>query len=166
LRDISFQLKAKLLLKGFKSKLKHQKLKLTKAENALRSIIDFIPKERKRVKGQIQTAIEQLLLPLLEKLRSGVLNDTGSINLLENTIKKFTAVYGGEMANQLFQLTHKELAICNMIQQGFSSKDIASNLHLSTRTVENHRNSIRRKLGISRQHINLSGYLRKMAAKV
>ncbi|MBS1597199.1 MAG: response regulator transcription factor [Bacteroidetes bacterium] len=43
-------------------------------------------------------------------------------------------------------LTEREMQIINLIKQGFSSKEIASNLEISLKTVEVHRHNILKKL--------------------
>ena len=45
-------------------------------------------------------------------------------------------------------LTDRELEIFRMIGQGISSSAIANTLHLSTHTIDTHRENIKRKLGV------------------
>ncbi len=45
-------------------------------------------------------------------------------------------------------LTDRELSIFRMIGKGMSTREIAEDLHLSVKTVEKHRENIKRKLGI------------------
>lgn len=47
------------------------------------------------------------------------------------------------------KLTRRELEIANLITDGLLNKEIAYKLNISVRTVENHRNSIYHKLGVS-----------------
>lgn len=53
---------------------------------------------------------------------------------------------------ELSQLTRREREIANLAASGASSKDIAAKLFLSTRTVDNHLQSVYGKLGISGRH--------------
>lgn len=46
-------------------------------------------------------------------------------------------------------LTRQELLICLFLREGLASGEIASRLHCSVRTVENHRYNIRKKLRLS-----------------
>ena len=46
------------------------------------------------------------------------------------------------------KLTKRELEIATMIRDGLQNKEIAGKLCLSVRTVENHRRSLYRKLGV------------------
>jgi len=52
-------------------------------------------------------------------------------------------------AQRLADLTPRQRQIMNMVLGGCSSKIIASDLHISQRTVENHRAAIMRKTGAS-----------------
>jgi PAS domain S-box-containing protein len=57
-------------------------------------------------------------------------------------------------------LTPREMEVCRHIRDGLSSKEIASRLSISPKSVQTHRNHIRRKLGLLNQAMNLVGYLR------
>jgi DNA-binding NarL/FixJ family response regulator len=46
-------------------------------------------------------------------------------------------------------LTHHEGEVAAMVARGLSNRQIASELHLSERTVENHVSNILRKLGLA-----------------
>ena len=65
-----------------------------------------------------------------------------------------------EPLSKSLELSQRERAIANRIRAGDSTKQIALDLHLSTRTVESHREAIRRKLGIANRKINLQRYLK------
>jgi len=60
-----------------------------------------------------------------------------------------------------FRLTNRELEIIRLITDGVNTRNIASALFLSTRTVETHRKNIYRKLGIH-TNVELTLYARKM----
>lgn len=78
-----------------------------------------------------------------------------------NKLQKATANSATQVlqAGSGFALSPKELYIASFICAGSSSKEIASSLNLSIRTVESHRDNIRKKLSISRREIKLQTYL-------
>lgn len=57
-------------------------------------------------------------------------------------------------------LTGKELRVADLIRMDASSKDIAKVMNISPRTVEAHRENIRKKLGLANMKINLQSYLK------
>ncbi len=56
-------------------------------------------------------------------------------------------------------LTPSEMQVAEFIRSGMSSQEIANNLNVARKTVENHRNSLRNKLGIKNRGVNLRNYL-------
>ncbi|MBR6283633.1 MAG: helix-turn-helix transcriptional regulator [Muribaculaceae bacterium] len=49
------------------------------------------------------------------------------------------------MSNPKIELTPRELEVLNMLSLGFSSKEVAERLYISTNTVEYHRKQLLRK---------------------
>jgi len=61
-------------------------------------------------------------------------------------------------------LTKREMEIAELISEGLLNKEIAFKLNISVRTVENHRNSIYRKIGVSNS-VELVKYLQSHSQK-
>jgi len=127
---------------------------------ALGEILSRIELEKKQIKKDMMANVEELILPLLTKLkRKGTTLDRQRIQLLEDTLKDITSPFVGVISDQQWKLSPREIEICNMIKRGFSTKEISNLLNSSNRTVDNHRNRIRKKLKISQKEINLVSYL-------
>ncbi len=55
----------------------------------------------------------------------------------------------GDSADPVRRLSNRELQVLNLVGRGVSSRDIAAELGLSVKTVESHRQSIKRKLNLA-----------------
>lgn len=139
-------------------KIRDRTRELENKNQALQEILSQIEIEKKEIRDAITINSEKLLLPLIRKLRNRNA-DAKTFDLLENNIRELTSEFGGKISNKLLKLSPKELELCNLIKNGFESKEIA-NLHgISKKTVDTHRRNIRHKLGIANKEINLTVYL-------
>lgn len=162
-RDLTKYKESELALKKSQSELISQKRSLEKKNIALKEILAQIELEKKQLKSEVVANIEELVLPLLQKLkRKGAKIDVVQLSLLEKNLKSITSSFGYKISRKQLKLTPKEIEICSMIKNGLSSKDIAQLLSVSLRTVDNHRNHIRNKLGLSGKSSNLSIFLKSI----
>jgi DNA-binding CsgD family transcriptional regulator len=68
--------------------------------------------------------------------------------LMESTIPRTNHDLNGHAERELGKLTHAEQSVLTLLAQGLSTKEIASTLFVSPRTVETHRAQITSKLSI------------------
>jgi PAS domain S-box-containing protein len=162
LRDITELKKAEERLAGAKADLEEQKLALERKNIALRVIIEQIEIEKNKIKDDVLTNVNELMMPILKKLRAkGVTHKY--IDLLGNRLQELASSLGRKLTKDMLKLTPKEIEICNLIEGGLASKEIADFLNVSRQTVEKHRKDIRKKLGLGHKKINLTTYLQKKA---
>jgi DNA-binding NarL/FixJ family response regulator len=64
-------------------------------------------------------------------------------------IQKYAAGGSHVSANPIDRLSNRELQILHMIGKGVSTREAAHSLHLSVKTVESHRQRIKRKLNLN-----------------
>ncbi len=57
-------------------------------------------------------------------------------------------ILGDEEPSGINSLSQREIEIVSYVRKGFSSKEIANTLHLSSKTIEVHRYSLMKKLGL------------------
>lgn len=84
------------------------------------------------------------------------------LEIIEQSIKDALSTDTGIDESLYSLLTPSELQIANFIRMGKSSKEIANTLQIAGKTVENHRNNLRNKLGIRNKGVNLRSYLIKL----
>jgi len=63
-------------------------------------------------------------------------------------LKKMVSGSKTTSSNKIESLTNRELEIFNFVGKGLSTRDIAKNLHISIKTVENHKANIKEKLNL------------------
>lgn len=130
---------------------------------ALREILEQIEIEKKKIKDDIALNVEEVLIPALTKIRrKGTKLDKQYIDVLENNLKDLTSSFGMNVSEKRLKLSPREVEIANLIKNGLSSKEICAMLNISFKTIETHRNKIRKKLGIIRKDINLTTYLQSL----
>lgn len=121
------------------------------------TIADELTKKKKQLAHTMRQNIENKVTPILKKMRSKK-NIDEDICALETSLRNITLPCDYTFLNPL---TPQEKEICIFISQGYTTKEIAEFLHLSNRTVDFHRNKIRKKLNIDESCKSLSSYLHK-----
>jgi len=134
---------------------------------ALQELLSHIKNGRTEVVDQIRTNIDKIAVPILEAVEACSNPSTcHSISLLRNCLDNITSPFISEIEKSCSRLTPRELEVCNMVKNGFSSKQIASVLHISPQTVLRQRKLIRKKLSISGKKINLETFLRSQSPEL
>jgi len=59
-------------------------------------------------------------------------------------------------------LTPTESRVASLIRDGRTTKEIAAVMDVTTSSVDSHRKSIRKKLGLSNEKVNLQSHLRSI----
>jgi DNA-binding NarL/FixJ family response regulator len=71
-----------------------------------------------------------------------------SVNVKEKAFQRFVAQYTPIKKSPIDILTDRELEVFRLIGEGLSTKEIASRLHLSVKTIGTYRENIKEKLGL------------------
>ena len=161
-RDITERKQTEARLRESESEQRDQAKKLQQKNLALREILTQIEEEKLEIKRQVSANVESVVMPALEHARAAKTAENNPLDLLELSIKDLSSRFGLRVKEQVVGLSPREVEVCNMIRHGMSSKEISDRLHISLRTVETHRNTIRKKLGVSGKKVNLATYLRNM----
>ncbi|HEU4366347.1 MAG TPA: PAS domain S-box protein [Candidatus Krumholzibacteria bacterium] len=145
-------------------KLRRDHVELVRKNIALNEVLEHLDKEKEQYRHELCASVENLVRPMLKKLREEDRIPGRDYDRLLETLDKVTGRHIDQFKNNVSKLTPRELDILEMIRAGHSSKQIAESLGLSSQTVHKHRQSIRRKLQIDHREINLSAYLRSQRA--
>ncbi|MCB9748061.1 MAG: PAS domain S-box protein [Candidatus Omnitrophica bacterium] len=130
---------------------------------ALKEVLEQIEIEKKKIRDDVVLNVEEVLLPVFQKLRrKGNSMDRKYLDILEQNLKDLTSSFGMSVSEKKFKLSPREVEIANLIKSGLTGKEICGILHISFKTVETHRNKIRKKLGILNKDINLTTYLQSI----
>lgn len=140
--------------------LNAERVALSNKNIALREVLNHVEDSKKKMESDIRRNFEKIIIPIvnrLEEMPSGV--DMRYVTLLKRSLEEIAHPFLQTSTTDT-KLSSKEVTITNMIRNGLTVKDISSMLNISTRTVEKHRENIRKKLKISSKKINLTTYLR------
>ena len=147
--------------KKTENKLKINTIKLSEANTALKVMLGQRDREKKGLETNFAESINGLILPYVGKIKKTRMNDLqkGYMDILESNLKEIVKPYTHRLSINLMHLSPSETRIINYIKQGYRVKEVASILSVSPRTIEFHRDNIRKKLGIKNRKINLKTYL-------
>ena len=146
--------------------LKRQEKAITEKNIAMREVLSRIEEEKEEIKRHLSSNIEKLVMPTLNHFKSlGTAMDRHRIELLKKSLNDMTSMFNRTLRHRISLLSPRQLEICGMIKCGIKNKEISETIGISIRTVETHRNAIRRKLGIAGNDSNLITYLNAPADK-
>jgi PAS domain S-box-containing protein len=159
-RDVTQQKEQEEKLRELSETLRREQVDFVRKNVALNEVLQHIEEKKEVYRHEISSKLENLLRPMLRKLKEAGHLERRDVDVLERGIKNAFGADINEYKNNVEKLTPRELDILEMIRSGSSSKQIAEKLDLSSQTVHKHRQSIRRKLQIDHREINLATYLR------
>ncbi len=134
---------------------------LEEVNTALRVLLKKREEDKTLLEERMLVNIRELVIPYIEKMRGSELDERqkGCLDIMESTLHDIVSPFLHRMSLEFRNLTPSEIQVANMVKFGKTTKDIAGILNLSEKTVEFYRKSIRRKIGITNQSINLRTFL-------
>jgi len=161
--DISKRKSKEAQLFSMENRVGDNKSELSKKNITITEILSHLEITKNQLKKSVSTNIDKLLLPLLQKFTKNATRiEKKYITLLEKNIKEMTSELGIQLSDKRLGLSKRELDICNMINGGLSTKEIADLLELSVRTIDTHRQNIRRKLQIVKTNSTIASCFTKV----
>lgn len=131
------------------------------AETLIRAL-QSLEKEHSRYQQELAHHIESNLLPTLKKMSCEPDSQIRSCYqaVLSKELNSLLNDLPLEGDQDLLKLTPTEMEVCQYIQSGLSSKEIAELMHSSFDTIQTHRKNIRKKMGLNGQKTPLCTFLR------
>ncbi|MFH2036780.1 MAG: helix-turn-helix transcriptional regulator, partial [Candidatus Zixiibacteriota bacterium] len=142
------------------SNLKDIEKSLNEKNIALREVLKQIEFEKGGIIGQVDVNIKRLIIPLLDELE--ILfgpESAGQISKIRKSLLEIRSPFVHQLKSQYARLTSREIQICDLIKKGKLSKEIAREFGLSVETIRSQRKSIRQKLGLAGEKVNLRTFL-------
>lgn len=134
-------------LRKSEEQLRLQKIALERKNIALSEMLKQIEWEKRMVMRDVVSNVDEILLPLLDRMRLSGESDR-YVMLLKDNLASLATKFGHAVATQNNKLTSRETEITTMLRSGLTSKEISRLLHITERAAEWHRHNIRKKLGI------------------
>lgn len=126
----------------------------------LTELLNHLQDEKDKTRKMLSIKINAVVFPLLHQIESGLDEQRkAKLKMIKTALIKLTQQSQKNLSELISLLTPRELEICGLISTGSSSKEIAEMLGISCQTVERHRCTIRKKLGLNKTSINLSTHL-------
>jgi len=145
-------------------KVKERTRDLEEANTALRLLLKGRDEDKAALEEKIILNVQELILPYIELIRKTEERDRRQvyIDMLESNLQHITTPFMRGLKINHFKLTKAETQVANLIRDGKNTREIAALLNLSRRTVDFHRNNIRKKCAINNKRINLRTFLQSL----
>ncbi|MFZ3046583.1 MAG: PAS and helix-turn-helix domain-containing protein [Desulfatirhabdiaceae bacterium] len=141
--------------------LRQEKAQRRELYITLRNLMKAFEKEKQGLEGGISHKIETVLLPAIEKVRTEANTEIRNsyLYIMREQLIHLTKGFSRELEGRFLKLTRSEIRVCQFIQEGHSTKEIAHLMNVSFETVQVHRRNIRKKLGLLGRKVNLYNLL-------
>ncbi len=127
---------------------------------ALQELYRQAGRNRESVGEQIQSNIERIVLPALERLEAKAsATEREDLAIMRESLLQIVSPFVRTLEARVPRLTSREIELCNLIRSGYSTKRVAQMRNTSSQTVLTQRKIIRKKLGILGKPVNLASYL-------
>lgn len=147
--------------KKTEEELKIKSLNLEEVNAALRVLLKQRDQDKNETEDKILNNVKRLVMPYIEKIKKKRLDDETRtyLNILETNLGNIVSPFVQKLSAVYSRFTPAEIRVADLIRDGKTIKEIAGISGVSENAVNHHRQSIRDKLGLKNQKINLRTYL-------
>jgi len=134
---------------------------LEEVNTALRVLLKKREEDKALLEEKVLSNVKTLVFPSLEKLKRSSLdaNQASCVSVVESNLRDIISPFAKKLSPKYLGLTPTEIQVANLVKEGKSTKEVADFMNLSWKTVESHRQNVRKKLGIAHTKANLRAYL-------
>jgi PAS domain S-box-containing protein len=146
---------------ALEEKVEERTTELQEVNIALEVLLKKRENDKKKFEDKVAYSIKEILTPHIELLKKTHLDKHQKVYLeiLEENFREIASPFMSMLSDNMRKLTRTEIQIVNLIKQNKITKEIADLMGVSTRTVETHRDNIRKKFGIKNKKVNLRSFL-------
>jgi DNA-binding CsgD family transcriptional regulator len=160
-REIAERKRVEKKLKKNEKELKDKSAALKEVNTALNVLLKNREEDQVHMEDIIVANVKDLVLPFLEKLSRSQLDEKQAtyVDIIQANISNIVSPFLRQIPMKFFDLTPTEIQIADLVRKDKTTKEIAQILNASAKTIEAHRNRLRKKLGLTNQRIQLRDYL-------
>ena len=160
-RNITERKKMEEALKKRERELEEKSRNLEDANTALTVLLKRREEDRAELEDKVTCNMRELILPYIENLKITHIDShqSNQLKILERNINEIISPFLRTLSSKYPDLTPTEIKVINFIKEGRTTKEMARLLNASARTVEAHRNHIRKKLRLNKRKANLRSHL-------
>lgn len=135
--------------------------RLEESNTALKVLLRHREEDQQDFERKVLNNARKLLFPYLDKLKLTPLTpmQAAYVNVIITNLHNIMSPFLKNLSDWHRDLTPREIEVANLVREGKSAKDISLLLHSSIRSIEFHKDNIRRKLGLKHTKRNLRTYL-------
>lgn len=161
LLDITALRQSEEAVRKQKDELEDKASRLEEVNTALKVLLRQRAEDQSETENRMVANVREIIIPYLEAIKKKNSDDSlvNSIQALETNLNNIISPFLKNLTLQYANLTSREVQIANLVKDGKSTKEIADILNCSIRSVEFHRNNIRKTLGLNKSKTNLRAYL-------
>jgi PAS domain S-box-containing protein len=129
---------------------------------ATRALLRQREEDRKELEERFVANMKNLILPYAEKMKRTRLDERqlSYLGIMETHLNEIMSPLMRTMQQHNFTPTESQVA--SLIKDGRSTKEIAQIMGVASSSIDTHRKSIRKKMGLSNKKVNLESHLRSL----
>jgi len=159
--DITDRKVAEEALREREVELEIKSKSLEEMNTALGVLLERRDEDSRELERKVVINVKELVVPFLERVKNTHLDpgQMACIRVLESNLNNIISPFTRTLSAKYLELTPTEIHIANLIREGTRNKVIARLMNLSIRTIEFHRENIRKKFDLKNRKTNLRTHL-------